>query len=165
MKSAYNMISEARVAFEKACTDLGKAVHLHKGNISKKTYESMAVVHLAIINDVLRNSEENARALDKALEPEPGTGEPPDPASVTPTWKNLPTKPAKDGTTMAMEDEAKKAGYLPKGKRTECPNHHKPDSACHGPVQNTLVTLVKGNSSIKACKCGYRKTLDFRPIK
>jgi hypothetical protein len=151
MKTAFNIVSEARVAFEKACTDLGKAVKLHKGTISKKTYEELAVKHLSIIHEVLVNSEADAKAIDTALEaydaPEPD-------GKKSIKWKTTKS-PAKAGTTMAMVDKARKAGYVPKGKRAAC-------TSCKS--NNTLVTMVKGNSSIKACKCGYRKTLAFRTV-
>ena len=150
MRTAFNIVSEARVAFEKACTDLGKAVNLHKGVISKKVYEVMAVKHLSIIHEVLVNSESDAHAIDKAL----GAYDAPEPDVKAP-------KPAREGTTMAMVDEARKAGYVPKGKRAECPNQHKPDSSCHG-NKNTLVTMMKGNETIKACKCGVRKVINFK---
>lgn len=138
MKTAFNIISEARVAFEKACTDLGKAVNLHKGVISKKVYEEMAVKHLRIIHEVLVNNESDAHSIDKALA-----------AYDAPESDSKPSKP---GTTMAMVDEARKAGYTPKGKRTAC-------TSCKS--NNTLVTMVKGGETVKACKCGYRKVLNF----
>ena len=148
MRTAFNIVSEARVAFEKACTDLGKAVNLHKGVISKKVYEVMAVKHLSIIHEVLVNSESDAHAIDKAL-----AHEDPYKDGKIIKWKNVPGKQAKAGTTMAMVDDARKAGYTPKGKRDAC-------SSCKS--NNTLVTMVKGNETIRACKCGYRRTLTFK---
>ncbi len=140
MKNAFQIVSEAKVAFEKACTDLSSAVRIHKGVISKKEYEAMAVKHLSIIHEVLVNSESDACSIDKAL----AAYDAPEPEAKKNTFKA--------GTTMAMEAQAREAGYTPKGKRCSCPG-------CKS--NNTLVTLAKGNETVRACKCGYRKPEKF----
>ena len=122
----YSAITEAKVAFNKACADMSNAVKTHKGVISRDTYEKYFNTHMSIVVEVLNNL----------------NSEPPDPASVTPSF-------GKAGTVAELVNRAKADGYMPKGKLSGC-------SSCK--KNNRLVTLIKGDETIKACPCGYCKT-------
>ncbi len=137
MKTAFNIVSEVKVAFEMACTNLSKAVQIHKGVVSKAAYNAMAVKHLSIINEVLKVNEEHALALDKALS-----------AYDAPAPTTIKSTSRKAGTVAAMVEEAKTNGYLPKGKQSSCPSCRR---------NNRLVTFTKSDETLKACPCGYRK--------